>query len=168
MKMFKLTTDPITAQMVIDAVSIGSAGAIVAFLGTVRDNSLGREVLYLEYDAYPGMTEKMMQKIADEIYEKWQIDRDRVAITHRTGRLEIGEVSVAIAVAAPHRKVAFEACQYAIDRLKQTVPIWKREVWKGGEEWVQDAGINKIIDGINGTHKISSSGETDIGDDRSK
>lgn len=153
--MFKLTTEPITAQIVIDAVSISSAGAVVSFLGTVRDNSLGRKVIYLEYEAYPGMAEKMLQKIADEIYEKWEIDR--VAIIHRTGRLEIGEVSVAIAVAAPHRKTAFEACEYAIERLKQVVPIWKREVWKGGEEWVEGVGTNKIL----------STSKVDGGNDRS-
>lgn len=141
--MFKITAEPITAQMVIDAVSTNSAGAVATFLGTVRDNSLGREVLFLEYEAYPEMAEKMMQKVADEIYDRWKTDR--IAIIHRTGRLKLGEVSVAIAVATPHRKTAFEACEYAIERLKQIVPIWKREVWKGGEEWVESIGTSKVL-----------------------
>ena len=111
-------------------------GAVVLFLGTVRNNTDGRAVKWLEYEAYPPMAEKKMAEIAQEVSEKWGLDR--VAMIHRVGKLEIGEVSVAVAVASPHRKAAFEAGQYAMDRLKQVVPIWKREVWADGEaEWVK-------------------------------
>jgi molybdopterin synthase catalytic subunit len=134
--MFKITSDEIELGDVIRAVETGDAGAIVHFLGVVRNNTEGREVSYLEYEAYPPMAEKKMAEIAQEIHEKWGLDR--VAMIHRVGRLEIGEVSVAVAVASPHRKDAFEACHYAMNRLKQIVPIWKREVWVDGEEeWVK-------------------------------
>ena len=134
--MFKITSDEIELGDVIRAVETGDAGAIVHFLGVVRNNTEGREVSYLEYEAYPPMAEKKMEEIAQEIHEKWGLDR--VAMIHRVGRLEIGEVSVAVAVASPHRREAFEACHYAMNRLKQIVPIWKREVWTDGEEeWVK-------------------------------
>ena len=134
--MFKITSDEIELGDVIRAVETGDAGAIVHFLGVVRNNTEGREVSYLEYEAYPPMAEKKMAEIAQEIHEKWGLDR--VAMIHRVGRLEIGEVSVAVAVASPHRREAFEACHYAMNRLKQIVPIWKREVWTDGEEeWVK-------------------------------
>ena len=134
--MFKITGEEIELGDVIRAVEAGDAGAIVHFLGVVRNNTEGREVSYLEYEAYPPMAEKKMAEIAQEIHEKWGLDR--VAMIHRVGRLEIGEVSVAVAVASPHRKEAFEACHYAMNRLKQIVPIWKREVWVDGEEeWVK-------------------------------
>ena len=134
--MFKITSDEIELGDVVRAVEAGDAGAIVHFLGVVRNNTEGREVSYLEYEVYPPMAEKKMAEIAQEIHEKWGLDR--VAMIHRVGRLEIGEVSVAVAVASPHRKEAFEACHYAMNRLKQIVPIWKREVWTDGEEeWVK-------------------------------
>ena len=134
--MFKITSDEIELGDVVRAVEAGDAGAIVHFLGVVRNNTEGREVSYLEYEAYPPMAEKKMAEIAQEIDKKWGLDR--VAMIHRVGRLEIGEVSVAVAVASPHRKEAFEACHYAMNRLKQIVPIWKREVWTDGEEeWVK-------------------------------
>jgi molybdopterin synthase catalytic subunit len=134
--MFKITGEEIELGDVIRAVEAGDAGAIVHFLGVVRNNTEGREVSYLEYEAYPPMAEKKMAEIAQEIHEKWGLDR--VAMIHRVGRLEIGEVSVAVAVASPHRREAFEACHYAMNRLKQIVPIWKREVWVDGEEeWVK-------------------------------
>ena len=134
--MFKITGEEIELGDVIRAVEAGDAGAIVHFLGVVRNNTEGREVSYLEYEAYPPMAEKKMAEIAQEIHEKWGLDR--VAMIHRVGQLEIGEVSVAVAVASPHRKEAFEACHYAMNRLKQIVPIWKREVWVDGEEeWVK-------------------------------
>ena len=134
--MFKITSEAIELGDVIRVVEAGDAGAIVHFLGVVRNNTEGREVSYLEYEAYPPMAEKKMAEIAQEIQEKWALDR--VAMIHRVGRLEIGEVSVAVAVGSPHRKEAFEACHYAMNRLKQVVPIWKREVWADGEEeWVK-------------------------------
>jgi molybdopterin synthase catalytic subunit len=134
--MFKIVESEIFIQDVIDAVDTPEAGAIVTFAGIVRNNTRGRMVRYLEFEAYPPMAEKKMKEIVDEIYSKWGLDK--VAMIHRVGRLEIGEVIVAIAVASPHRDKAFEACQYAIDRLKEVVPIWKREVWEDGtEEWVK-------------------------------
>ena len=134
--MFKITTEIITGTEVREAVEGPDAGAVVLFLGTVRNNTDGRAVKGLEYEAYPPMAEKKMAEIAQEVSEKWGLDR--VAMIHRVGKLEIGEVSVAVAVASPHRKAAFEAGQYAMDRLKQIVPIWKREVWADGEaEWVK-------------------------------
>lgn len=135
--MFKITTEVITGTEVREAVEGPDAGAVVVFLGTVRNNTDGRPVTRLEYEAYPPMAEKKMAEISQEIAQKWG-DTLRVAMVHRTGKLEIGEVSVAVAIASPHRKNGFEACQYAMNRLKQIVPIWKREVWTDGEaEWVK-------------------------------
>ncbi|HEY8476141.1 MAG TPA: molybdenum cofactor biosynthesis protein MoaE [Chloroflexota bacterium] len=132
--MFKITTEPLSSDALATLVRTDECGAVATFLGVVRNHSRGRRVLYLEYEAYPELAEKKMAEIADEIRVKWGVER--VAIFHRVGRLEIGEASVAIAVAAPHRREALAACQYAIDRLKQIVPIWKKEVWEGGETWV--------------------------------
>ena len=137
--MLKITNEKISAQDAIDAVSTDDAGAIVTFLGVVRNNSEGRRVRYLELEAYHKMAESEMAQIADEIYRKWNLDN--VAIIHRVGKLSVGEAIVAIAVASPHRREAFEACQYAIDRLKEIVPIWKREFWADGvSEWVRVEG----------------------------
>ena len=111
-----------------------SSGAVAAFAGVVRATTRGRRVLHLEYEAYAPMAERTMAQIGEEIGAKWPVDA--VAILHRVGRLEVGETSVAIAVAAPHRREALEACAYAIDRLKEIVPIWKKEVFEGGEVWV--------------------------------
>lgn len=109
-------------------------GAVILFKGVARRYSRGREVVHLEYEAYPLMAEKMMAQIGDEMKVKWPVTD--VAIVHRTGVLKIGEASVAIAVSSPHRAEAFSACQYAIDRLKQIVPIWKKEVWDDGSQWI--------------------------------
>jgi molybdopterin synthase catalytic subunit len=132
--MFEITDEVLTTDSVANAVRAPDCGGVVTFLGTVRSPSRGREVLYLEYEAYPEMAIPKMREIADEIRERWGITR--VAIRHRVGRLLPGEPSVAIAVAAPHRHEAFAACEYAILRLKQIVPIWKKEVWADGEEWI--------------------------------
>lgn len=131
---FRVVQEPIDPDEVTAAVAAPDAGAIVTFQGTVRDNARGRRVLYLEYDAYPAAAEKTLAQIGDEIRERWGIDR--VAITHRIGRVEIGEPSVVIAVASPHRAEAFDACRYAIDRIKEIVPIWKKEAYEGGETWI--------------------------------
>jgi molybdopterin synthase catalytic subunit len=109
-------------------------GAVCTFLGVARKFSRGREVVHLEYEAYPEMAEKKMAEIGEELREKFGVER--VAMLHRVGVLEIGEASVGIAVASPHRKEAFEACRYAIDTLKATVPIWKKEVWADGQQWI--------------------------------
>lgn len=132
--MFEITREVLTADQVAEAVRAPDCGGVVTFLGTVRSPSRGRTVLYLEYEAYPEMAVRKMRQIAEEIRERWGITR--VAIRHRVGRLEVGEASVAIAVAAPHRREAFEACEYAIARLKRIVPVWKKEVWADGEEWI--------------------------------
>ena len=132
--MFDVVDQPIDERAVADSVADTGAGAICTFSGVVRDNSKGKRVLYLEYEAYPEMAIKQMQMIAGEIRQQWGITH--VSMGHRTGRLQIGEASVCIALSAAHRGEAFEACRYAIDRLKQIVPVWKKEVWEGGEYWV--------------------------------
>ena len=133
--MYKITTEPIDVEALYRAVLRDRDGAVVTFYGVVREYSdSGRAVRYLEYEAYPEMAEAQMRAIGAEIKRRWDIDD--VAMVHRIGRLEIGEASVVIAVAAPHRGEAFDACEYAIDTLKATVPIWKKEVFADGEVWV--------------------------------
>ena len=106
------------------------------FVGAVRDHARGRDIRHLEYEAYPGMAEREMERIADEAALRWP--GARVAIAHRTGRLEIGDLAVVVAAAAPHRAEAFAACRYAIDTLKERVPIWKKEFAADGEYWVDE------------------------------
>jgi molybdopterin synthase catalytic subunit/molybdopterin converting factor small subunit len=131
---FRLTAEPIDATAVIAEVADEQAGAVATFLGTTRVHSRGRTVLYLEYEAYEGMAEKVMEEIANALRERYELCR--IAITHRVGRVGIGETSVAIAVSAPHREHALAACREAIDTLKVDVPLWKKEVYEGGEEWI--------------------------------
>ena len=131
---FRLTDEPINVGAVIAEVADERAGAVATFLGTTRSESRGRTVLHLEYEAYAGMAEQVMGEIAENL--KAQYELCKVAITHRIGRVGIGETSVAIAVSAPHRHAALAACQEAIDTLKETVPLWKKEVYEGGEEWI--------------------------------
>ncbi len=131
---FRLTEEPIDPGVVIREVSDPRAGGIATFIGTTRIESRGRTVHYLDYEAYSGMAEKVMAELAEELKRKY--DLCEVAITHRVGRVEIGELSVVIAVSAPHRQDALAACKEAIDTLKQTVPLWKKEVYEGGEEWI--------------------------------
>lgn len=129
-----LVEEPIQADQLLRRVRHPHAGAVVLFLGTVRDNPQGPRVLHLDYEAYERLATAEMQRIAREVTERWPVVG--VALEHRVGRLEVGEVSVAVAVSAPHRKDAFEAGRYAIDTLKVRVPIWKKEVWEGGARWV--------------------------------
>ena len=131
---FRLTEDPIDFPAVVREVEDERAGAIATFLGTVRAESRGRDVVRLEYEAYEGMAEKVMSDLAESLKERY--DLCAVAITHRVGVCEIGAASVAIAVSAPHRQDALAACKEAIDTLKETVPLWKKEVYEGGEEWI--------------------------------
>ncbi len=131
---FRLTDQPIDTSSVAEEVSDPRAGAIATFLGTTRVESRGRTVHYLDYEAYGGMAEKVMAELANGLKAKH--DLCAVAITHRIGRVEIGEVSVAIAVSAPHRAAALAACAEAIDTLKETVPLWKKEVYTDGDEWI--------------------------------
>jgi molybdopterin synthase catalytic subunit len=128
-----LVDKPIDADALIRHVRTGADGAIVTFDGCVRNQSHGRPTLYLDYEAYESMALAKMQEIAAEVHAKFAIDR--VAIAHRLGRLEIGETSVFIAVSAPHRAAAFDACRYAIDTLKRSVPIWKKEYFQDGAVW---------------------------------
>jgi molybdopterin synthase catalytic subunit len=113
----------------------GGTGAVVTFLGTVRNHSQGHDIQYLEYQCYRPMAEREMRRIANEVYERWGV---ACSMSHRVGRLYVGEASVVVAVAAPHRKEAFAACHYAVDRLKESVPVWKKEVARGGYWWVED------------------------------
>ena len=131
---FRLTSDPIDLGAVVAEVTDERAGAIATFVGTTRVESRGRTVTRLEYEAYEGMAEQEMARIAEELLARY--DLVKVAITHRIGRVDIGEASVAIAVSAPHRADALAACRDAIDTLKETVPLWKKEIYEGGEEWI--------------------------------
>ncbi|MGH3038514.1 MAG: molybdenum cofactor biosynthesis protein MoaE [Gaiellaceae bacterium] len=130
---FRLTADPIDLDAVIAEVGDEGAGAIATFLGTTRVHSRGRTVVHLEYEAYEGMAEKVMAEIAETLTARY--DLCKVAITHRIGRVGIGETSVAIAVSAPHREHALAACKEAIDTLKVDVPLWKKEIYDTGEVW---------------------------------
>ncbi|HSK16571.1 MAG TPA: molybdenum cofactor biosynthesis protein MoaE [Gaiellaceae bacterium] len=130
----RLTAEPIDVGAVIAEAADERAGAIATFLGTTRLHSRGRTVLHLEYEAYEGMAEKVMAEIVAGLQERY--DLCRVAVAHRVGRVGIGETSVAIAVSAPHRADALAACRDAIDALKVEVPLWKKEVYEGGEEWI--------------------------------
>jgi molybdopterin synthase catalytic subunit len=134
----KITRDPLddaAVRSLVGEATRASDGGVVTFEGVVRDHARGKRIRYLEYDAYPEMAEERMAAISAEVEQRWQTDH--VAIVHRIGRLEIGECSVVVVVACPHRAEAFDACRYAIDTLKTTVPIWKKEVAEDGEEWVE-------------------------------
>ena len=131
---FRLTAEPLSLDEAVREVRRDKAGAIATFTGTVRDRSRGRDVVSLEYEAYEGMAEQTMAELAEELVRRYELCA--VAIHHRVGRVEIGEASVVIAVSAPHRADALAACRDAIDTLKQTVPLWKKEVYEGGEEWI--------------------------------
>jgi molybdopterin synthase catalytic subunit len=132
----QLTRQPLDRDALVRAVSHPSVGGIVIFEGVVRENTNGKQVQYLEYDVYEEMAIEQIYAITTEVQRRWGIER--VAIAHRFGRLEIGEASVIIVVASAHRVEAFEACRYMIDTLKQTVPIWKKEVTMDGETWIEN------------------------------
>jgi molybdopterin synthase catalytic subunit len=133
-KMFRVTREPIDLQELVRCVTDPSAGAIATFIGTTRNNNEGRKVIALDYEAYPEMAEKELARIGEEAKKKWKIER--LAITHRIGPVQITEPSVIIAVSAAHRDDAFQACRFAIEEIKKTVPIWKKEVFEGGEVWI--------------------------------
>ena len=132
--MFRLIDKPIDLAELVACVTQPGSGAIVTFIGTTRDHNDGRRVLALSYEAYPGMAEKELERIGTEAKSKWNIER--MAIVHRTGQVDIGQVSVAIAVSAAHREDAFAACRFAIEEIKRSVPIWKKELFEGGELWI--------------------------------
>jgi molybdopterin synthase catalytic subunit len=131
---FRLTSGPVDLPEVVVEVVDERAGAIATFLGTVRAQSRGRDVISLEYEAYEEMAEEVMTGIAEELQARYELCK--VAISHRLGRVEVGETSVAIAVSAPHRQDALAACADAIEALKSRVPLWKKELYVGGEEWI--------------------------------
>ena len=131
---FLITGEPLDVSSVVDLVNRDDAGAIASFVGTVRRASRGRDVEYLEYEAFEEMAEPMLRRLGEELTAKHGLSA--VAVHHRVGRVEIGEPSVVIAVSAPHRAAALDACREAIDTLKETIPLWKKEVYVGGEEWI--------------------------------
>ena len=131
---FVITAEPLDVARVIAEVERDDSGGIASFIGTVRRSSRGRDVQYLDYEAFEEMAEPMLVRLGAELSEKH--DLGAIAIHHRVGRVEIGEPSVVIAVSAPHRAAALDACREAIDTLKETIPLWKKEVYVGGEEWI--------------------------------
>ena len=131
---FRLSSEALSLDAVVDEVRTDQAGAIATFVGTTRVESRGRTVLHLDYEAYEEMAEQVMAQIAAELSDRYELCA--IAIHHRTGRVEIGDASVVIAVSAPHRQDALAACKDAIDRLKEEVPLWMKEAYEGGEEWI--------------------------------
>ena len=131
---FLLSDEPLSLDRVVAEVRSDEAGAIATFTGTTRVRSRGRTVTHLDYEAYEGMAEQVMEEIADALRARYELTE--IAIHHRIGRVTIGETSVVIAVSAPHRQDALAACKDAIDELKERVPLWKKEVYEGGEEWI--------------------------------
>lgn len=132
--MIAITDKPIDIQAAINAAQNDGAGAVNVFIGTVRNKTADKQVVSLDYEAYDPMAKKEIQKIVDRATEKWPVLK--AVVIHRKGLLKIGDAAVVIAVSTPHRKASFEACEFIIDTLKQTVPIWKKEIFEGGEEWV--------------------------------
>ena len=133
--MILITDEPMDPERTTSQVRKSSNGAVVTFLGVTRDTTDDRRVLHLEYEAYRPMADKKLAEIVREVSAEWPVED--VAIAHRVGRLEIGDISLVVAVASPHRRDAFAASQYVVDRIKQTVPIWKKEFFEGGEVWVE-------------------------------
>jgi MoaE-MoaD fusion protein len=142
---YRITSEKISASDFARSLQAASDGAVVTFEGVVRNHSNGRKTLFLEYEAYEPMAVRKMEEIGAEAKEKFEIDS--AGIIHRTGKLEIGETSVAIVVTAAHRRPAFEACHYLIDRLKQVVPVWKKEYFQDGAVWVEGEGRNHVLEG---------------------
>lgn len=133
-KLFEITENALSVDTVTARLSNPAVGAIVTFVGVVRNNSAGRPTRYLEYEAYAEMAEQVLKQIGIEIRAHWP-EVMQVAIVHRVGRLEVGETVIVIALSAAHRRQVFDALRYAIDRIKEIAPIWKKEVWAGGAEW---------------------------------
>ncbi|MBU5211262.1 molybdenum cofactor biosynthesis protein MoaE [Heyndrickxia oleronia] len=131
---YEITKEPIVLEAVVQKVVQRNAGAITTFIGTVRELTEGKRTVYLEYEAYESMAIKKLEQIGNEISERWP--GTKTAITHRIGRLEITDIAVVIATSTPHRAESYEANRYAIERIKEMVPIWKKEYWEDGEEWI--------------------------------
>ena len=138
-RLFEITTEEISVDEVVARLADPSIGAVLTFVGVVRGTTEGREVRHLEYEAYPEMAEATLHQIGDEIRARWKTIRE-VAIVHRVGRLQVGETAVVIALSAAHRREVFDAVHYAIDRLKEIAPIWKKEVWTDGAAWRSEGG----------------------------
>jgi molybdopterin synthase catalytic subunit len=136
--MVRLQREPIDVGELIAATRADGDGAIATFLGTVRATNAGQNVLFLEYEAYVGMAERELERVEEAARDRFEISR--VAVVHRIGRLDVGEASVAVVVAAPHRAAAMDACRFVIDALKASVPIWKREHFEGGVVWIEGQG----------------------------
>ena len=134
---FHVTSEPLDGAAIAAALSTPECGAVATFVGLVRDHNAGRRVLWIDYEAYEPLAVKIFGRIASETAERW--NGVRLAIHHRTGRLAVGEASVVIAAASPHRADAFAACRYAIERVKQIAPVWKHEHFEGGEVWIEGA-----------------------------
>jgi len=134
MALFEIVRDPISVDDVVGRLADPAIGAVTTFVGVVRGTTGGRETRYLEYEAYPEMALKTLSQVGGEVQERWPEVR-QVAIVHRVGRLQVGETAIVIALSAAHRRQTFDALHYAIDRIKEIVPIWKREVWADGSEW---------------------------------
>lgn len=132
--LFEIVYGAISVDEVVSRLADRAVGAIVTFVGVVRGSTDGRETLYLEYEAYPEMAIKTLEQVGGEVQERWPEVRE-VAVVHRAGRLEVGDTAIVIALSAAHRRQTFDALHYAIDRIKEIVPIWKREVWADGSEW---------------------------------
>ena len=146
-KKFWITEQPLSIDEVVQRVSRREAGAINTFIGTVREFTQGKRTLHLEYQAYRSMAEKKLEQIGAEIAEKWPAAE--TAIAHRIGSLKIEDIAVIIAVSTPHRSEAFEASRYAIERIKEIVPIWKKEHWEDGEEWIgNQKGTKEYVNGM--------------------
>lgn len=135
-KMFIIQDEAIDAESVRQKVMDRNAGAITLFIGTVREMTKGKKTLSLQYEAYPAMAEKMLAQVGAEVEAQWP--STKIAVSHRIGHLTISDIAVVIAVSSPHRKIAYEANEFAIDRIKQIVPIWKKEHWEDGTEWIGD------------------------------
>jgi molybdopterin synthase catalytic subunit len=132
---FQVTTEPLEPQRLVDAVRKDESGAVALFYGVARNHNEGRRVRALEYDAHPSLAEKKLREVAEEVRARRPITG--IGILHRTGRITVGETSLLVAVSAAHRREAFEACHYAVDRIKEIVPIWKKEIWEDGDgAWV--------------------------------
>jgi molybdopterin synthase catalytic subunit len=143
---FRVTSDPLDVSAVSAIVSSADCGAVATFVGLVRDENGGRRVLWLDYEAYEPLAVKSFARIDEEAGERWP--SIGLAIHHRVGRLEIGEASVVIAAASPHRAEAFAACRYAIERIKQIAPIWKHEHFEGGEIWIEGATADPLDEDV--------------------
>ncbi len=133
--LIEIIAGPLDPDRLVSHVRRDESGAVVLFYGVVRDNNMGRRVLYLEYDAYPEMATRVMRQIAEEAMSRWPLTD--IAMQHRIGRLEVGDSALLVAISSPHRKEALEAAASLMDRFKEVVPIWKKEVWEGGETWIE-------------------------------